>query len=358
MEISSFRCLADLGMDDNLFLQQWPSVNSFDDLSSVSIASAFSDDFHHHHQPNNNSEGQHVLDFTKPGESSDQIGESSQMDENRPLKQIKITNWNINSCKPENMPFSINSSGFSSPALGINVNPKEETAWYNINPSSTSLTFSPKEEAIVSSGNQNYGAKRSIISTNNSSTRLTSSQDHIIAERKRREKLSQRFIALSALVPGLKRMDKASILGDAIKYMKQLQDKVKTLEEQTKYRTMESFVFVKKYELYTDSNENSSSLDEIISSGPIITESLPEIEARYCNKDVLINIHCEKRKGVLEKVVAEIEKLNLSVTNNSVVTFGDSTLNITLVAQKDEEFDMINMKEIVKNLRGALKAFM
>ncbi|KAK6160018.1 hypothetical protein DH2020_003399 [Rehmannia glutinosa] len=332
-------------MDDNLFLQQWPSVNSLDDLSSVSIA----DDFRHHHQPNNYSNGEHVLDFTKSVESS-------QIDGNRPLKQIKTTNWNINSCKPENMSFSINSSGFSSPALGINVNSKEETAWYNINPS-TSLTFSPKEEAIVSNGNQNYGAKR-IISTNSNSTRLTSSQDHIIAERTRREKLSQRFIALSALVPGLKRMDKASILGDAIKYMKQLQDKVKTLEEQNKNRTMESFVIVKKYELYADSNENSSCSDEIISSGPIITESLPEIEARYCNKDVLINIHCEKRKGVLEKIVAEIEKLNLSVVNNSVVAFGDSTLNITVVAQKDEEFDLINMEAIVKNLRGALKASM
>ncbi|KAK9144144.1 hypothetical protein Sjap_004047 [Stephania japonica] len=47
------------------------------------------------------------------------------------------------------------------------------------------------------------------------------SQDHIIAERKRREKLSQCFIALSAIVPNLKKMDKASVLGDAIKYMKQ-----------------------------------------------------------------------------------------------------------------------------------------
>ncbi len=32
------------------------------------------------------------------------------------------------------------------------------------------------------------------------------SQDHIMAERKRREKLSQRFIALSAIVPGLKKV--------------------------------------------------------------------------------------------------------------------------------------------------------
>ncbi|KAK6136942.1 hypothetical protein DH2020_029320 [Rehmannia glutinosa] len=328
-------------MDDPLFLQQWPSVNSFDDLSSGSIASAFSHDF----QPNYNSQTQHALDFTKSVESS-------QIDENRPLKQIKITNWNINSCKPENMSFDspppINSSS------GFNVNPKEEVAWYNN--SSTSLAFSPKEEAIVSTGNQNYGAKRSIISTNiNSSTRLTSSQDHIIAERKRREKLSQRFIALSALVPGLKKMDKASILGDAIKYMKQLQDKVKTLENQTKNRATESFVFVKKCEVYENC---SSSSDESISSRPIITESLPEIEARFCDKHILINIHCQKTKGVLGKIVAEIEQLNLSVVNNSVVTFGDSALNITVVAQKDEEFGVINMKEIVKNLRSALKVFM
>ncbi|KAG4999453.1 hypothetical protein JHK82_020621 [Glycine max] len=57
-------------------------------------------------------------------------------------------------------------------------------------------------------------------------------QDHIIAERKRREKLSQRFIALSALVPGLQKTDKASVLGDAIKYLKQLPEKVKALEEE------------------------------------------------------------------------------------------------------------------------------
>ena len=31
-------------------------------------------------------------------------------------------------------------------------------------------------------------------------------QDHIIAERKRREKLSQKFIALSAIIPGLKKV--------------------------------------------------------------------------------------------------------------------------------------------------------
>lgn len=122
-------------------------------------------------------------------------------------------------------------------------------------------------------------------------------------------------------------MDKASVLGDAIKYIKVLQDRVKTLEEQTRKKSMESVVFVKKYKIYTG-NENSPSDENFID------EPLPEIEARFSdNKDVLVRIHCEKRKGILEKTVAEIEKLHLSVVNISSLTFGDSALDITVIAK-------------------------
>ncbi|KAK1394661.1 Transcription factor bHLH25 [Heracleum sosnowskyi] len=95
--------------------------------------------------------------------------------------------------------------------------------------------------------------------------RLSQAQDHIMAERKRRKKLSQRFIALSALVPGLKKMDKASVLGDAIKYLKQFQEKVKTVEEQTRRKSTESVALA-----------NKSSSDDRAASIPV-EESLPEI---------------------------------------------------------------------------------
>lgn len=119
-------------------------------------------------------------------------------------------------------------------------------------------------------------------------------------------------------------MDKASVLGDAIKYMKQLQEKVKTLEEQTKKRSIESVVFVKRYEVMNNSSSTATTISE---------SSLPEIEARFSDKDVLISIHCDKRKGVLERCLVEIEKLNLSVVNTSFMSFGDSALNITVIAQ-------------------------
>ncbi|URD88084.1 hypothetical protein MUK42_27795, partial [Musa troglodytarum] len=157
-------------------------------------------------------------------------------------------------------------------------------------------------------------------------------QEHVMAERKRREKLTQRFIALSAVVPGLKKMDKASVLGDAIKYLKQLQEKVKSLEDQVAKRNTESAVLAKR------------SYDERQR-----WESLPvEIEARVCQKSILIKIHCENQKGVLVKALSEIEKLHLSVICTSAMSFAISSLDITI----EEEFCM-TAKDLVKKLNSA-----
>ncbi|CAA0397841.1 Myc-type basic helix-loop-helix (bHLH) domain [Arabidopsis suecica] len=180
----------------------------------------------------------------------------------------------------------------------------------------------------------------------------SNAQDHIIAERKRREKLTQRFVALSALVPGLKKMDKASVLGDALKHIKYLQERVRELEEQKKERRLESMVLVKKSKLILDDNNQSfsSSCEDGFSD-----LDLPEIEVRFSDEDVLIKILCEKQKGHLAKIMAEIEKLHILITNSSVLNFGP-TLDITIIAKKESDFDMTLM-DVVKSLRSALSNF-
>lgn len=101
--------------------------------------------------------------------------------------------------------------------------------------------------------------------------------------------------------------------------------------------------------------ENSFS-DESFSGSPT-DESLPEVEVRLSNKDVLIRIHCEKKKGVTQKILAEIEKLHLTVINSSVMAFGSSALDVTVIAQMDMEFSM-TVKDLVKTLHKAFKLFM
>ena len=70
------------------------------------------------------------------------------------------------------------------------------------------MVFQSSYESDNCAAKHGQGVKRSA----NGSTATTRSplhaQDHVLAERKRREKLSQRFIALSAVVPGLKKVQK------------------------------------------------------------------------------------------------------------------------------------------------------
>jgi hypothetical protein len=271
----------------------------------------------------------------------------------RPAKQLKTNTWNSYSTpniidgpqKINNNPKTSSNSliiSFDSRA----VKPKNEVG------TDENMMF-PSSSAFLNQNNTQYcnqGNKTKRVATSRTPLHAL---DHVIAERKRREKLSQRFIALSAVVPGLKKTDKASVLEDTIKYLKDLQDRVKTLEEQAAVKkTVESAVFVKKSHFSTEDNGSSLSDDETtFDSKYYSTEKpLPEIEARVQDKDVLIRIHCEKRKGSTVKLLDEIEKLHLTVVSTSVLPFGSFTLDITIVAKMGNEFSM-TVKEIVRSLR-------
>ncbi|KAJ3687419.1 hypothetical protein LUZ61_016583 [Rhynchospora tenuis] len=156
-------------------------------------------------------------------------------------------------------------------------------------------------------------------------------------------------------------MDKASVLGDAIKYLKQLQDKVQDLEVRATKQTVESAVIVKKSNLLYDEDNNdadnkSCSNDSFNTQGNTL-KGLPEIEAKISEQTVLIKIHCENHKGSLVKVLAEIEALGLSITSTNMTPFAGASLHIIALAQVDEKFSM-NVKDLVKKLNQAFKQFM
>ncbi|KAK4262456.1 hypothetical protein QN277_028013 [Acacia crassicarpa] len=250
-----------------------------------------------------------------------------------------------------------NSNNNSSPDVASNQ-------FYSLD---SSTVVKPKTETVFSPDNLDFSAPFSIISqptydlkpdsfqlqhekkTATIARNPIQAQDHVMAERKRREKLSQRFIALSAILPGLKKMDKASVLGDAINYVKQLQERVTTLEEQVNKKAVETAVFVKRSVLYAE--DDGSSSDENPNSRS--DQPLPEIEARVSGKDVLIRIHCNKQNGCCATILSQLQHLNLTVQSSSFLPFGNTTVDITIVAKMNNE-ECVTAKDIVRSLRQGL----
>ncbi|CAI9758452.1 unnamed protein product [Fraxinus pennsylvanica] len=141
-------------------------------------------------------------------------------------------------------------------------------------------------------------------------------------------------------------MDKNSVLGDAIKYLKHLQERVHTIEEQSTKQNLESVV-VKRSRLQM---EDEGSSYEINSS---CEQHLPEIEARVCNNHIHLSIHSKKRNGVLSKILSEVEKLNLIVIYTNVTPFGNFSFDIKIITEMEEQ-SSLTAKEIVKILDSAL----
>ncbi|CAM8983115.1 unnamed protein product [Rhodiola kirilowii] len=205
---------------------------------------------------------------------------------------------------------------------------------------------------------KNIGVIKRVLSNSTISKASSSfALDHVVAERKRREKLNQRFIALSALVPNLKKMDKASVLAGAVRYLKELQEQVKALEKQTAAnKAVETVICLKRSRLSFMDHEITSSSDENNNSetGQLSSDcSLPEIEARICNESVLIKIHCENRPGIGARILVEIEKLKLSVVSSHIVPFGSHSIDITVIAKMEVGYSP-PPKEFIRSLKHAV----
>ncbi|XP_027351384.1 transcription factor bHLH18-like [Abrus precatorius] len=173
-------------------------------------------------------------------------------------------------------------------------------------------------------------------------------QVHILAERKRRQELTRSIIALSTIIPSLKKTDKANVLREAVNYVKQLQERVKELENQSKKECVDSIILIKKTQLCIN-DEATLSCDGC--NGCIV--ELPEVEAMVLEREVLIGIHCEKQKHSFLKILSLLSNLHLSITSTSILPFGTSTAKITIVAQMDDGYNM-TIDDLVRTLRQHL----
>ncbi|URD92063.1 hypothetical protein MUK42_32660 [Musa troglodytarum] len=126
--------------------------------------------------------------------------------------------------------------------------------------------------------------------------------DHVEAERQRREKLNQRFYALRSVVPNVSRMDKASLLADAVAYIDELRTKVQAMESDK--RRLRSEISALK-EARATAKERTTS--ETATSGEV------EVEVKLLGREAMIRVQCDRRAHPAARLMVALRELELEV---------------------------------------------
>lgn len=122
--------------------------------------------------------------------------------------------------------------------------------------------------------------------------------NHVEAERQRREKLNQRFYALRAVVPNISKMDKASLLGDAITYITDLQMKIRVLE--------------------TEKDMSNNKQKQI---------SVPEIDFQPRHEDAVVRVSCPLDDHPVSSVMKTFSEHQIVAQESNVSTTEDKVIH-------------------------------
>ncbi|WOL09533.1 hypothetical protein Cni_G18286 [Canna indica] len=143
--------------------------------------------------------------------------------------------------------------------------------------------------------------------------------NHVEAERQRREKLNQRFYALRAVVPNVSKMDKASLLGDAVSYIEELRSKLQALEVDNE--EMQAQVETLKKEQASAPARSSEYNLKAINGGGWCHGV--EMEVKILGFEAMIRLQCQRRNHPAARLMGALQDLDLEVHYASVSVVKD-----------------------------------
>ncbi|CAN6566012.1 unnamed protein product [Malus baccata var. baccata] len=145
--------------------------------------------------------------------------------------------------------------------------------------------------------------------------------NHVEAERQRREKLNQRFYALRAVVPNISKMDKASLLGDAIAYINELQAKLKVMEAER--------------ENLGGTSRDASALGA--SSGMEIQNQAPDVDVQAVNDEVIVRVTCPLDSHPASRVIEAFKEAQITVVESKLAAANDTVSHTFVVKSQGSE---------------------
>ncbi|XP_076888543.1 transcription factor bHLH14-like [Bidens hawaiensis] len=151
--------------------------------------------------------------------------------------------------------------------------------------------------------------------------------NHMEAERQRREKLNQRFYTLRSVVPNVSKMDKASLLADAVCYINELKDKVEELESQLQDVTNHRKLKKMKVEIPDVSGLKSKTTNNNnIISKRNKNKRMMEVEVTMVGEDAMIRVQSGNTDWPAAKLMDALREMEAKVHHASMSCVNDVML--------------------------------
>ncbi|MCL7046436.1 hypothetical protein MKW94_021107 [Papaver nudicaule] len=173
---------------------------------------------------------------------------------------------------------------------------------------------------------------------------------NIVSERNRRKKLNDRLFALRAVVPKISKMDKASIIKDAIEYIQELHEQERAIQseitqlESGRMRKSTSDLDLEHMNL---SKTKKKKIDRSDNSCGSQTSSIDSLELRIYNvgdKTMVVSLTCDKKEDTMVRLCEVFESLKLKIVTASISAVAGRLWKTVYVEVDEEEKDELKMK--------------